>query len=316
MDKKKNINDMQGLVVKNTGSSYWVRTDAGKIYDCKIKGNFRIKDIRSTNPIAVGDRVCIELQPDGMAWIYEIEDRKNYIIRRASNLSKQSHIIAANIDLAALVVTINYPETSLVFIDRFLITAEAYRIPACLIFNKTDRYTQEEKEHMQDVRNLYTSLGYQTYGISALHDADQSELKKLFSGKTVLLSGNSGVGKSTLINALSATELAKTAEISAAHNKGMHTTTFSEMYALEDNGWLIDTPGIRGFGMVNMEKEEVSHYFKEIFAFAANCRFGNCTHVHEPGCAVLQALDEQRIAISRYQSYLSILDDMEEGKYR
>ncbi len=307
---------MTGLVVKNTGNSYWVKTDAEQLVECKIKGNFRLKGIRSTNPIAIGDRVKCDLQPDGVAWIYEIEDRRNYIIRRASNLSKQSHIIAANVDLAGLVVTINYPETSLTFIDRFLITAEAYRVPACLIFNKTDLYSPEEVDYLRAVESLYNSLGYETFCISALHAQNTDELLESFKGKTVLLSGNSGVGKSTLINSISSEVLTKTAEISAVHNTGMHTTTFSEMYRIDQNSWLIDTPGIKGFGTVNMKKEEVSHYFKEFFAISADCKFGNCTHIHEPGCAVLHALDENRIAQSRYQSYLSILNDYEDGKYR
>lgn len=305
-----------GLVVKNTGSSYLVRTDAGEYVECKIKGNFRIKSIRTTNPVAVGDVVRFELNPDGSAWIYEIQDRKNYIIRRASNLSKQAHIIAANVDLAALIVTVNYPETSLVFIDRFLITAEAYRVPACLIFNKTDCYSEDERAYLEQMRVLYEMLGYKTFAVSALYDANQDELKAYFSGKTVLLSGNSGVGKSTLLNNLMAKELAKTGEISVAHNKGMHTTTFSEMYELAQGTWLIDTPGIKGFGTVDMKKEEVGHYFKEIFAISSGCRFNNCTHIHEPGCAVLEAVGQHRIASSRYQSYLSILEDMDEGKYR
>lgn len=305
-----------GLVVKNTGSSYIVRTDEGTCVECKIKGNFRIKSIRTTNPVAVGDMVRFERNPDGTAWISEIRDRKNYIIRRSSNLSKQAHIIASNIDLAALIVTVNYPETSLVFIDRFLITAEAYRVPACLIFNKTDCYSEAEKAYMEQMRVLYDMLGYRTFAISALYDTCQDELKAYFNTKKVLLSGNSGVGKSTLLNNLMNKQLARTGEISVAHNKGMHTTTFSEMYELAPDTWLIDTPGIKGFGTVDMKKEEVGHYFKEIFAISSACRFSNCMHVHEPGCAVLEAVEQHRIASSRYQSYLSILEDMDEGKYR
>lgn len=308
---------MIGIVVKNTGSSYWVQGDNGLLVECKIKGNFRLKGIRSTNPIAIGDRVKYDEQVDGITWIHEIIDRRNYIIRRASNLSKLSHIIAANVDLAALVVTINYPETSLTFIDRFLITAEAYRVPACLIFNKIDRYTDEEREYLTAVEHLYNSLGYATYCISALHAENTDQLLAAFNGKTVLLSGNSGVGKSTLINSIASEVLTKTGEISSAHNTGMHTTTFSEMYKIDSDSWLIDTPGIKGFGTVDMKKEEICHYFKEFFEISTDCRFNNCTHIHEPGCAVLQAIEENRIAQSRYQSYLSVLNDYEgEVKYR
>ncbi len=307
---------MTGLVVKNTGNSYWVQDDSERLIECKIKGNFRLKGIRSTNPIAIGDRVKFDEQNDGIAWIYEIVERRNYIIRRASNLSKQSHIIAANLDLAALVVTINYPETSLTFIDRFLTTAEAYRVPACIIFNKTDLYSKEELEYLKAVEYLYNSLGYDTFCISALHAQNTTLLLDYFKGKTVLLSGNSGVGKSTLINSISSKIVAKTAEISAVHNSGVHTTTFSEMHKIDANSWLVDTPGIKGFGTVDMKKEEIGHYFKEFFELSTKCRFNNCTHIHEPGCAVLEALEKNQIAQSRYQSYLSILEDYTDGKYR
>ena len=311
---------MRGLVIKSTGSSYIVRLDDGLDVECHIKGNFRIRGIRSTNPVAVGDYVEVQTLPDGTQWIKEIEERRNYIIRRSTNLSKESHILAANIDQVALIVTINHPVTSTTFIDRFLATCEAYRVRALLIFNKLDLLTDEEKEQLNDLRTLYESLGYDTLGISAKNinsEAINAEaLNALLSGKTTLLSGNSGVGKSTLLNALFGKELTRTGKISDAHDKGMHTTTFSEMYFLPDGGAVIDTPGIKGFGSVDMTKEEVSHYFREFFATAKDCRFGNCTHTNEPGCAVQEALVRGDIAISRYESYLSLLGDCTESKYR
>ncbi|MFT3752952.1 MAG: ribosome small subunit-dependent GTPase A [Paludibacter sp.] len=307
---------MKGLVVKNTGSWYQVKTDDGELTECKIKGNFRMKEIRSTNPIAVGDWVEFEKTVDGAAMIHTIVDRKNYIVRRSSNLSKQFQILAANLDLVVLVVTVNYPETSLVFIDRFLATAEAYRVPACIVFNKIDCYSKEEAEYLDGLVNLYTSLEYPTFKISAKNSINVDQLMTFLSGKTTLFSGNSGVGKSTLINAIAPHSLAKTGEISAYHNKGMHTTTFSEMYELLSGGHIIDTPGIKGFGTIDMEEAEIGHYFKEIFKVSSQCRFANCTHVHEPGCAVLEAIKEHYISTSRYQSYLSVLKDCHEGKYR
>lgn len=307
---------MIGLVVKNTGSWYQVKTDSGDLIECKMKGNLRLKEIRSTNPIAVGDLVNIELNADGIGMISDICERKNYIVRRSSNLSKQSHILAANIDLVALIVTINYPETSTVFIDRFLASAEAYRIPACLIFNKTDLYSEDENNYLEALKTLYNSLNYPVFKISAINLTNVNELTSFFKDKTTLISGNSGVGKSTLINCIAPHSMAKTGEISSYHNKGMHTTTFSEMFELKDGGAVIDTPGIKGFGTIDMEKEEISHYFKEIFAISKQCRFSNCTHVHEPGCAVLKATNHHQISISRYQSYISMLSDCDSGKYR
>jgi len=306
----------KGLVIKNTGSWYLVKTDDNRLVECKVKGNFRLKGIRSTNPIAVGDRVQITINTEGTAFITEIEDRKNYIIRRASNLSKQSHIIAANLDQCMLVVTVNYPETSTTFIDRFLASAEAYRVPVCLIFNKTDRYSDNETHYLEGLVNLYTHIGYPCYQVSALTGKGIDEIKEALKGKISLFSGHSGVGKSTLINAILPEQHLKTGEISAAHNKGMHTTTFSEMFETEDNGYIIDTPGIKGFGTFDMKDEEVGHYFKEIFEFSANCKYGNCTHRHEPGCAVREAVEKHYISESRYASYLNILEDKEEGKYR
>jgi ribosome biogenesis GTPase len=307
---------MTGLVVKNTGSWYQVKTDSGELFECKIKGHFRLLDIRSTNPIAVGDMVEFEKNADGTAMIHAISDRRNYIIRRSSNLSKHSQILAANLDLVALVVTINYPETSTVFIDRFLATAEAYRVPACLVFNKIDCYSPEEMLYLDGLMDLYISLEYPAFKISALLSENIEMLTTFLSGKTTLFSGNSGVGKSTLINSIAPHSLAKTAEISSYHNKGMHTTTFSEMFELHSGGYIIDTPGIKGFGTIDMVATEIGHYFKEIFAFSASCKFTNCTHVHEPGCAVLPAVKSKLISASRYQSYLSVMKDCDEGKYR
>ena len=307
---------MRGLVIKSTGSSYIVRLDDGSNAECHIKGNFRIRGIRSTNPVAVGDFVEVQTLTDGTNWITEIEDRKNYIIRRATNLSKESHILAANIDQVALIVTVNHPVTSTTFIDRFLATCEAYRVRAILIFNKIDLLTEEEQAQLADLRALYESIGYPTLAICAKELSPiTNNLSPLFAGKTTLLSGNSGVGKSTLLNALFGQQLTRTGKISDAHDKGMHTTTFSEMYFLAD-GAIIDTPGIKGFGSIDFQKEEVSHYFPEIFAVSRDCRFGNCTHTNEPGCAVQEAIIKGSIAISRYESYLSLLGDCDEGKYR
>jgi ribosome biogenesis GTPase len=283
--------------------------DDGTSAECRIKGNFRIRGIRSTNPVAVGDFVQVE---DG--WIMEVEDRRNYIIRRSTNLSKESHILAANIDQVALIVTVNHPVTSTTFIDRFLATCEAYRVRAILIFNKIDLLTEEELAQLKELRTLYESIGYQTMEISAIR-CQPSDVIPLLQGKTTLLSGNSGVGKSTLLNALFGQEMTRTGKISDAHDKGMHTTTFSEMYFLEE-GAIIDTPGIKGFGTIDFQKEEVSHYFREIFEAGRDCRFGNCTHTNEPGCAVQDKIITGDIAISRYESYLSMLGDCTESKYR
>ena len=306
---------MRGLVIKNTGSWYTVLTDDGQLIDCKIKGNFRLKGIRSTNPVAVGDRVEIAPNNEGTAFITEIEDRRNYIIRKSINLSKQSHIIAANVDQAILVVTVVNPQTSTTFIDRFLASAEAYRVPVILAFNKTDLLDDDMHRYQEAMVNLYKTIGYECYQISAGTGEGVDALHPLLKDKITLLSGNSGVGKSTLINRLVPDANLRTSEISDAHNTGQHTTTFSEMIRL-DEGWLIDTPGIKGFGTFDIEPEELTSYFKEIFHFSQDCRFSNCTHTHEPGCAVLKALEDHYIAQSRYQSYLSMLEDKDQGKYR
>ena len=336
---------MKGLVVKNTGSWYTVRTDDGQLLDCKVKGNFRIKGIRSTNPVAVGDRVTLSSPSttgggqEGVCWITDIDDRRNYIIRKSINLSKQSHILAANVDQAFLIVTVARPETSTTFIDRFLASAEAYRVPVVLVFNKTDLLDDDLLHYQQMMVTLYAGLGYECRQVSAEQGDGVEELRPLLDGKITLLSGNSGVGKSTLINRLVPGANLRTAAISDAHNMGMHTTTFSEMISLpktpsdspclggekevspkqgrlEGSSYLIDTPGIKGFGTFDMEREELTSYFREIFRYSKDCRFSNCTHTHEPGCAVLKAVEEHYIAQSRYQSYLSMLDDKDDSKYR
>ncbi|EFI48788.1 ribosome small subunit-dependent GTPase A [Segatella oris] len=307
---------MKGFVIKNTGSWYSVKTDDGKVVECKIKGNFRLKGIRSTNPVAVGDHVEIALNQEGTAFITHIDERRNYIIRKSQNLSKQSHIIATNVDQAFLIVTVNYPQTSTTFIDRFLASAEAYSVPVVLVFNKRDILSDDERHYQQSMVHLYETIGYECREISAATGEGVEGLHKLLKGKITLLSGNSGVGKSTLINQILPEANLRTAEISDAHNTGMHTTTFSEMLELPEGGYIIDTPGIKGFGTFDMEPEELTSYFREIFHFSKDCKFSNCTHTHEPGCAVLKALEDHYIAQSRYQSYLGMLEDKDENKYR
>lgn len=307
------------LVVKNTGSWYVVQTPQGDTVNCKIKGNFRLKGIRTTNPVAVGDRVAISPNADGTAYITAIEPRRNYIIRRASNLSKESHILAANIDQAALIVTLAHPETSTTFIDRFLATAEAYRVPAVIVINKIDILdADDDRELLDAVTYLYQSIGYDVIHVSAKTGEGIDLLRSRLQGSITLLSGNSGVGKSSIINALVPELDLRTGSISDTHDTGMHTTTFSEMFPLPgaDGGYIIDTPGIRGFGTIEMDEHEVSHFFPEIFRIGEDCRYSDCTHTHEPHCAVLRALEENRIARSRYASYLSILDDTAPDKYR
>ena len=307
---------MNGRVIKNTGSWYVVRTDDCKDYNCKVKGNFRIKGIRTTNPVAVGDIVDITVNADGTAFIVKIAPRTNYIIRRASNLSKESHIIAANLDRALLVVSLTEPATSTTFIDRFLATAEAYQVPVTIVINKTDLYTDELAEYYEAIKYLYESIGYEVLGVSATTGDGVDRVRDVISKGITLFSGNSGVGKSSLINALIPGLELRTANVSTSHHTGMHTTTFSEMFAISTDAYIIDTPGVKGFGTIDFDVNEVSHFFPEIFRISANCRYGNCTHTHEPGCAVLKAVDESLISQSRYASYLSILEDGTEGKYR
>ena len=307
---------MNGLVIRNTGSWYTVKTDDGSLIECKIKGNFRLKGIRSTNPVAVGDRVKIVRNVEGTAFITDIGDRSNYIIRKSPNLSKQSHIIAANIDQAFLIVTVNHPQTSTTFIDRFLASAEAYRIPVILVFNKIDILSPVDVEYQKMMVHLYETIGYECLSVSAFDNSIIECFRPLLENKITLFSGNSGVGKSTLLNTLIPGLNLRTSEISEAHDTGMHTTTFSEMLPLPYGGWVIDTPGIKGFGTFDMEPEEICGYFKEIFKYSKDCRFRNCTHTHEPGCAVRKAVEEHYISESRYNSYLSMLEDKNEGKYR
>lgn len=311
---------IQGLVVRNAGSHYLVLCDDGAERVCLAKGNMRLRGIRSTSPIVIGDRVEVQLTPEGAAdahYIREILERRNCIVRRAANLSKQSHILAANIDASFLICTLAAPETSTTFIDRFLANAEAYRVPTELVFNKVDILTDEGLSALDALIELYTSVGYTCHKVSAHTGEGMDSLRQTMQGRITLLSGHSGVGKSTLINALVPGAELRTAAISAVHNTGMHTTTSSQMIPLGAGcGYLIDTPGIKGFGLIDVERAEVAHYFREIFAHGAGCRFGNCTHTHEPACAVREALDADQIAPSRYLSYLSILEDQADPKYR
>lgn len=311
------------IVIKNTGSWYTVLTEGGETVECKIKGNFRLKGIKSTNPVAVGDHVEIVRNQEGTAFINKIHDRRNYIVRKSINLSKQLHILAANVDQACLVVTVANPETSTTFIDRFLASAEAYSVPVVLLFNKTDLLDEELQRYQDMMVTLYETIGYQCLQLSAQTGYGIDELKEILRGKITLFSGNSGVGKSTLLNSLIPGLNLKTSEISDAYNLGQHTTTFSEMIHFEeldeqteDKTWLIDTPGVKGFGSFDMKPEEMSSYFKEIFHFSKDCRFSDCTHTHEPGCAVLKAIEEHYIAESRYKSYLSMMEDDDDNKYR
>ena len=307
---------MQGTVIKSSGSVYGVRAIDGTIVECRVKGNFRLKGIRSTNPVAVGDNVIFDMREDSTAYITEILERRNYIVRKASNLSKQSHILAANLDICFLIVTINHPVTATTFIDRFLAAAEAYRVPMVLVFNKTDLYDDADNEELDYLTALYGSIGYQCLHTSATNGKGIEDLKEMMRGKVSLLAGNSGVGKSSLVNAIAPEIAARVGEISKSHDTGMHTTTYTEMFEFMPDSFIVDTPGVKGFGTYDMEVEEISHYFVEFFELSKDCRYGNCTHTHEPGCAVLEALERGEIAPSRYQSYLSMLEDKNEGKYR
>ncbi|MDE6296363.1 MAG: ribosome small subunit-dependent GTPase A [Muribaculaceae bacterium] len=319
MKKSKNIyrEKREGIVVRNTGSSYIVLTDSGEEVPCRIKGNFRIKGIRTTNPVATGDRVAVSKAADDADYITEILPRRNYIIRRASNLSKESHILASNIDLAVLVISLHEPSTPTTFIDRFLATSEAYSVPAILVINKMDMWDEDDRELADALRVLYESIGYKVFFTSASTGEGIDELLSYLAGKVSLFAGNSGVGKSSLINALIPGADLKTGKISDIHHTGTHTTTFSEMLQLPEGGALIDIPGVRGFGTIDFEPSEVSHYFPEIFRASADCRYGDCKHIGEPGCAVVPAIEDHLISQSRYASYLSILEELEDGeKYR
>ena len=309
----------QGLVIKNTGSWYIVRTADGTERNCKIKGNLRLKGFRCTNPVAVGDNVEIEVKDDGTAFIRSILPRRNYIIRRASNLSREFQILAANLDMAVLVVTLVNPETSTVFIDRFLATAEAYNVPVTIVFNKIDLLTEpEDRELLEAVIYLYRSIGYTVVPMSVMTGEGLDLLRDELRGKTALFSGNSGVGKSSIINLLVPEARLKVGDISEVHHTGIHTTTFSEMLDIpgDDAGHIIDTPGVKGFGTIDFEKSEIAHYFPEIFKVSKECKYSNCTHTHEPGCAVREAVEQSRISQSRYNSYLSIMEDTDPDKYR
>lgn len=311
--------EKSGLVVKSTGSWYTVEDDGGDFIECKVKGSFRIKGIKSTNPVAVGDRVTFILQdvPAGSkktGLISSVYDRKNYIVRRSPNLSKQSHIIAANIDQAVLMVTIILPETTTTFIDRYLASAEAYNIPVLLVFNKIDCYNDIQKEKLSSMVDIYREIGYKCILTSLEQKVGIEELNESIKGKINVLNGHSGAGKSTLINLLSPNLRLKTAEISDYHKTGKHTTTYTTLYRLGDDTYIIDTPGIKGFGMLNMEPWEINHYFPEIFKISAHCQYNNCSHTHEPGCAVKEAVEKEEIAVSRFISYLGLLE--EDDKYR
>lgn len=306
----------KGVVTKSTGSWYSVRTEEGEIYQCRLKGKFRIKGIKSTNPIAVGDYVRFEVAKDDENVIVAIDDRRNYIIRKSINLSKQTHIIASNVDQALLISTINYPVTTTTFMDRFLVSARAYGIPVTIVFNKYDTYGDKEKEKLEELVEIYESIGYPCIIASAEDNLNIDKIAEVLKDKVTVLSGHSGVGKSTIINLIDKNLHLRTDDISDMHQQGKHTTTFAEMFFLKDGGSIIDTPGIRGYGLTNMDKEELYHFFPEIFKESHNCKYNNCTHIHEPLCAVIAAVEDGRISESRYNSYFSMFNEDENDKYR
>jgi ribosome biogenesis GTPase len=304
----------KGIVIKSTGSWYLVKRTNGEIIEARIRGKLRTKGLRTTNPVAVGDIVSLEKNEDNFV-ITEIGERRNYIIRKSTNLSKEAHIIASNVDQTLLIATINHPVTSAVFIDRILATTEAYNIPAILVFNKSDLYDNTDREKATELTTIYSEIGYRCLQVSAVTGQNITELRELLKDKVTVLSGMSGVGKSTLINCIEPQLQLKTASISDSHDTGKHTTTFAEMFPLNEGGYIVDTPGVRSFGIIDMEKEEISHFFPEIFRVSEHCRFYNCTHIHEPGCAVIEAVQNGRISESRYWSYLSMMEESKE-KYR
>lgn len=301
---------MKGLVLKSTGNIYKVKQETGDVIECRIKGKLRLNGIRSTNPIAVGDYVFFDLENESAGIITDIAERKNYIIRKASNLSKESQIIAANIDMAYIVITVHSPQTLLQFVDRFLVTAEAYDIPCTILINKYDLFqSEEDKKTIEELTEIYRLAGYETLCISTTTGYNMEELKNRLAGKVSLLSGNSGVGKTSIIKAITNNTELKTTEISKSFHKGQHTTTFAEMYETPNGGNIIDTPGVKAFGLLNMESEEISQYFPEIFKYSSDCQYYNCTHSHEPNCNVIKAVEDGKIAVSRYKNYLAFMDD-------
>lgn len=309
---------MQGLVLKSTGSWYAVIDDSGKEWTCRMRGKIRLQGLRTTNPIAVGDIVQIEPEPENedQAVILSIDDRKNYIVRKSVNLSKEAHVVASNLDQAMLFITLKKPSTSTGFVDRFLVTAKAYQIPVVLVFNKVDIYDEDEIDELAAWIETYESIGYPHVITSALEGKGIKKIEDLLTDRVTLLSGHSGVGKSTLINAIDPSLDLRTAEISDSHNKGVHTTTYAEMFRMKNGGYIIDTPGIKGFGLVDIPKEELNHYFPEMFELLPNCKFHNCLHINEPGCAVKKAVDEEEIPPSRYHSYMTMYEDHDSGVYR
>lgn len=307
---------MKGVVIKSTGSWYVVRLENGEQLNARIKGKFRMQGIKTTNPVSVGDNVTMVEEEDGTAVINEIKDRKNYIIRKSVNLSKRSHIIAANVDQAILVVTLAQPQTFTAFIDRFLVSAEAYHIPTIIVFNKMDVYTDEELEELAYLKAVYSQIGYQCIETSAIQNINIDKLKALMKGKVSVISGHSGVGKSTLLNTIEPDLALKTSEVTEKEKLGKHTTTFAEMFELSFDGFIIDTPGIKAFGLIDFDKAELSHYFIEMRELLSDCQFNNCVHINEPKCAIKDAVEEHKVAPFRYKNYVSMYEDDEDENYR